>query len=156
MRVRFFVAAVFVVFGMLPSPGGLPSAAAAQDRPSDGGIYQWNNGRWLQVDGFGVRISVGPDGAPWVVNSRNEIYRWNRSGFDKMPGLARDIAVGGDGTVWIIGTDAGVYKWNGSNWSALSPLSNGRVSAIAVSDGKVYAGGNFTTAGNEDANNLAV
>ena len=113
MRVRFFVAAVFVVLAMLPS------AAAAQERPSDGGIYRWNNGRWLQVDGFGMRISVGPDGAPWVINSRNEIYRWNRSGFDKMPGLARDIAVGGDGTVWIIGTDAGVYKWNGSNWDPM-------------------------------------
>jgi hypothetical protein len=119
MRVRFFVAAVFVMLGMLPSPDGLPSAAAAQDRPSDGSIYRWNNGRWLQVEGFGTRIGVGPDGAPWVVNSRNEIYRWNRGAFEKVPGLARDIAVGGDGSVWIIGTDNGVYKWNGSNWDRI-------------------------------------
>ena len=51
-------------------------------------------------------------------------------------------------------TDAGgvpaadrIAKWNGSSWSAVSSagsqISNGRVSAIAVHDGKVYAGGNF-------------
>ena len=63
-------------------------------------------------------------------------------------------------------TDAGglqhadrIAKWNGSSWSAVnsptSPITNGRVSAIAVAGDKVYAGGTFTVAGNEDANNLA-
>ncbi len=51
--------------------------------------------------------------------------------------------------------------WNGSSWSAVSSsgsqISNGRVSAIAVAAGKVYAGGNFTNAGNDaDADFLAV
>jgi len=65
-------------------------------------------------------------------------------------------------------TDAGgianadrIATWNGSNWNALSSstsqISNGRVSAIAVAGGKVYAGGTFTNAGGEpDADNLAV
>jgi hypothetical protein len=97
----------------------LPSAVAAQERPSDGSIYRWNNGRWMQVDGYGTRISVGPDGAPWVINSRNEIFHWNQGAFDKMPGLARDIGVGGDGTAWIIGTDQGIYKWTGSDWARM-------------------------------------
>jgi hypothetical protein len=113
MRVRFFVAAVFVVLAMLPS------SATAQDRPSDGAIYRLNGNRWTQVDGFGTRVAVGPDGSPWIVNSRNEIYRWNRGGFEKLPGFARDIAVGGDGTAWIIGTDSGIYKWNGSDWARM-------------------------------------
>ena len=85
MRVRTLVAAVVVVLAMLPS------VSAAQDRPSDGAIYRWNNGRWLQVDGFGTRIAVAPDGSPWVVNSKNEIYRWSQGAFGKTPGLARDI-----------------------------------------------------------------
>ena len=79
--------------------------APAQERSSDGSIYRWNNGRWLQVEGFGTRIGVGPDGSPWVVNSKNEIYRWTNGAFQKLPGTARDIGVGGDGSVWIIGTD---------------------------------------------------
>jgi trimeric autotransporter adhesin len=65
-------------------------------------------------------------------------------------------------------TDAGgvpnahhIARWNGSSWSAVSSstsqISNGRVSAIALSAGKVYAGGNFQDAGDVDeADNLAV
>ena len=64
-------------------------------------------------------------------------------------------------------TDAGgianadrIAKWNGSAWSAVSSsteqISNGEVFAIAVSGGKVYAGGVFTNAGNSGADNLAV
>ena len=113
MRMRSLVAALFAVLAMLPSP------AAAQDRPSDGAIYQWNAGRWLQVEGFGTRISVAPDGSPWVVNSRNEIYRWANGVFNKLPGTARDIGVGGDGRVWIIGTDSGVYRLNGNDWTRM-------------------------------------
>ena len=58
-------------------------------------------------------------------------------------------------------TDAGgiaaadrIAKWNGSSWSAVSNSmseipSNGSVAAIAVSGGKVYAGGNFRDAGGD-------
>src|SRR5687767_11690454 len=65
-------------------------------------------------------------------------------------------------------TDAGgipeadrIATWNGSSWSAVSSstsqIGNGRVSDIAVSGGKVYAGGSFQNAGgNVDADFLAV
>jgi hypothetical protein len=65
-------------------------------------------------------------------------------------------------------TDAGgipeadrIATWNGSAWSAVSSpasqIANGRVSDIAVSGGKVYAGGTFTNAGgNANADYLAV
>jgi trimeric autotransporter adhesin len=65
-------------------------------------------------------------------------------------------------------TDAGglpdadrIAAWNGSSWSAvsssMSQIPNGRVSAIAVSAGKVYAGGSFQNAGGRaNADFLAV
>jgi trimeric autotransporter adhesin len=65
-------------------------------------------------------------------------------------------------------TDAGgipnadrIATWNGSSWSAVSSstsqISNGRVSDIAVSAGKVYAGGTFQNAGGDaNADFLAV
>ena len=64
-------------------------------------------------------------------------------------------------------TDAGgipnadrIATWNGSTWAAVSSsteqIGNGEVFAIAVSGGKVYAGGVFTNAGNSGADNLAV
>ena len=53
-----------------------------------------------------------------------------------------------------------IAKWNGSSWSAVSSsteqIANGEVFAIAVSGGKVYAGGVFTNAGDSGADNLAV
>jgi hypothetical protein len=54
-----------------------------------------------------------------------------------------------------------IATWNGSNWSAVSSstsgISNGRVDDIAVSAGKVYAGGTFQNAGGDaNADFLAV
>jgi hypothetical protein len=72
------------------------------------------------------------------------------------------LYVGGDFT------DAGgiaaadrIATWNGSTWSAVSSpasqISNGGVSAIAVSGGRVFAGGTFQNAGgNANADFLAV
>ena len=104
---------------------------------------------WALAAGPGGWDHLGDRGTPGS-NSLNLVA----SALEATPG---GLYVGGEFT------DAGgvanadrIAKWNGSSWSALSPISNGRVFAIAVSGGKVYAGGNFTTAGNEDANNLAV
>jgi hypothetical protein len=81
------------------------------------------------------------------------------SALEATPGA---LYVGGDFT------DAGgnpnadkIATWNGSGWSAVSSpasqISNGSVLDIAVSGGKVYAGGLFQNAGgNANADNLAV
>lgn len=76
----------------------------------------------------GVRIAVGPDGKPWVVNKSNLIfkYRDSTSSWQQMPGTATDIGVGADGSVFVIGTipssitgGYNIMKWNGSNWDAM-------------------------------------
>lgn len=73
----------------------------------------------------GVRIAVGPDGKPWVVNKSNLIYRFrdSTSAWQVMPGTATDIGIGADGSAFIIGTDdvspsggKSISKWDGSNW----------------------------------------
>jgi hypothetical protein len=90
-------------------------------------------------------------------------------GTDSLDLVASALAVA-PGALYVGGefTDAGgipaadrIATWNGSSWSAVSSsteqIQNGRVSAIAVSGGKVYAGGNFTDAGGDpDADFLAV
>lgn len=57
------------------------------------------------MPGRGKRISVGPDGRPWVVSSKGFIFRWDPAAqrWAAMPGKASDIAVGADGEVWIVG-----------------------------------------------------
>lgn len=46
------------------------------------GVQRWDSkkGAWETVGGSGIRISVEPDGTPWVVNGANEIYRGNGRG----------------------------------------------------------------------------
>src|SRR5262245_50670688 len=110
MRARFFV----VVFAVLAL---LPVGLAGQEQRADGNLFRLDGQRWAPVDGYGMRLSVAPNGEPWVVNSRNEIWRSASNGdFEKLPGEARDIGIGGDGAVWIIGTDSGIYRWNNNNW----------------------------------------
>jgi Tectonin domain len=110
MRARLFV----VVLSVLAL---LPSGAIGQEQRDDGNLFRLDGQRWVPVDGYGVRVSVAPNGEPWVVNSRNEIWRSQSGGsFEKLPGAARDIGIGADGTVWIIGTDNGIYRWNQNNW----------------------------------------
>jgi Tectonin domain/Beta/Gamma crystallin len=96
----------------------LPTLAAAQT--GDAGIFRWDGRQWVQHEGSGTRIGVGPDGSPWVVNSRNEIFRWENGSFRRLPGAAKDIGVGAEGSAWIVGTDDRVYKWNGSTWIGVS------------------------------------
>jgi hypothetical protein len=96
--------------------------------PSDFAVYKWNGTDWDEVHGGGIRIAVGPNGTPWVVNSVGDIYQRQGNTWGlPLPGQGRDIGVGADGSVWLIGTnpvgaspDFGVYKWNASTWDGLA------------------------------------
>jgi hypothetical protein len=111
----------------------LPAVAGAQEQRPDANLYKWDGQRWNNVDGFGVRLSVGPDGEPWVVNAVHEIWRSVNGNFEKLPGEALDIGVGGtgNGVAWIIGTDNGIYRWARNDWQRVP----GNGVAIAVDQG---------------------
>ncbi len=104
----------------------------------------------------------------------NNIAQWDGSAWSAldsgMDGKVDALAVASDGTLYAGGdfTTAGgtaanyIAKWSGSPaaWSALgSGAGNGvnsGVSALAVAtDGTLYAGGHFTTAGGVSANHIA-
>ncbi len=76
------------------------------------------------------------------------------------------LYVGGDFTMaasvsFITHTDSliavnHIARWNGLQWDSIGAGMNGSVYALAVFNGMVYAGGNFTIAGRVHANHIAV
>ena len=92
----------------------------------DFGIYKFIGNNWAGVNGGAVRIAVGPNGVPWIVNSAGQIFRREGDAWKPLPGRAKDIGVGADGSVWIVGTkpigaagDFGIYKLTGANWTSV-------------------------------------
>lgn len=108
---------------------------------------------WEKSLGGGIRIDVGPNGLPWIVDNKNEIYRHSggSAGWIKIPGKATDIGIGGDGSVWIIGNTPenggyGIYRYKQSNnsWEKI-PGGAKRISVdrngkarVVTSNGVVY------------------
>jgi hypothetical protein len=106
-------------------------------------IAMWNGSSWSAL-GWGIDGSV-----------YSQVYALAVSGSDLYVGGGFDTAGG------IAANN--IAKWDGSSWSALGSgmLGEGTdgfgpaVSALAVSGGTLYAGGGFTTAGGNSANNIA-
>ncbi|WP_138466155.1 tectonin domain-containing protein [Poseidonocella sp. HB161398] len=103
------------------------------DRREGGyGIYRREGGDWVDAGGAALRISVSPEGEPWVVTEQNFIFRRLGERWFQVQGGAVDIAVGADGNVWIAGSDHGwhggytVYHWNGRNFESIGS-AGGRV-----------------------------
>ena len=86
------------------------------------GIFYWNGSGWIFAGGYAIRVSVAPDGTPWVVNNEGKIFRLVNGSWQQLPGLASDIGIGANGAVWITGLGGnatggyGIFYWNGSDW----------------------------------------
>ena len=92
--------------------------------PGGFGIYTWAKRTWQPVDGAAVRVDVGPDGTPWIVNDKGAIYARRGNRWQRIPGAARDIGVGNDGSVWVIGANRvaggyGIYRRVGGRWDSV-------------------------------------
>lgn len=81
---------------------------------------------WRNVEGGASRISVSPNGQPWIVNNSGQISERKNGRWESRPGAATDIGVGANGVVWAIGNNAigggsfGVHRWDGnSRWDAV-------------------------------------
>ncbi len=109
------------IIGCTATPGGFT-------------ISKFNGTGWNRVAGGATRISVGPSGVPWLVNSAGTVFRRSTSSDSSgswaviseagHSGLASasDIAVSHeDGTAWIVGFAGGnssglpLFVWNEQN-----------------------------------------
>ncbi len=54
---------------------GIGSEGSVWICAKDSGIYRWTGETWQQIDGSGTRISVAPDGLPWVLHQSGAIFQ---------------------------------------------------------------------------------
>ncbi len=103
-------------------------------------IKKWMGADWSVIpECAAMRVAVGSDGKPWVVNKSNLIFRHDGGiNWTQIPGLATDIAVGADGSVFIIGIDEvsatggnSICKWTGSGWTTLTECAGTRIAVDA-------------------------
>lgn len=102
--------------------------------------------------------------------SLNNVAKWDGSGWSSLNGGLVDTsfpwrsevdALLVSGTVVYAGgyfnnlAGSNVAKWNGSSWSGVGGGCDGGVFALTISEGSLYAGGIFSTAGGLGANSIA-
>jgi len=101
----------------LESPGAIPVFGST--------IQRWNGTNWVDIAGLvgADRISVGPNGQPFVVTVSGSIHEKIRAGnWQTYPGQANDISIGANGSIWVIGRIArgggsySIHKWNVDTW----------------------------------------
>ena len=148
-------------------------------------VAKWNGTAWsgmgAGLDNDVRALAVGPNGEVYAGGTfaasgsvaASAVARWNGTAWSAMGAGTNNnvnaLAVDGSGNVYAGGnfSTAGglpanrVAKWNGTAWSALgagvsNATGNSGVTALAVdSNGILYVGGSFTTAGGGTALNMA-
>ncbi|MBI1939423.1 MAG: T9SS type A sorting domain-containing protein [Ignavibacteriales bacterium] len=96
-------------------------------------IAKWNGTNWLSLNN-------GVDDNVWTLINLAWVHALATDGNQIYAGGMFDIA----GGLWA----SNIAKWNGSSWSASGMGSGGvnsSVRALAVMEGNLYAGGDFTT-----------
>jgi hypothetical protein len=134
----------------IPGASGIVNAAAVD---SSGNLYI---GGQFTIAGGVVANNI----AKWNGSSWSALGSGMNGGVSALVMSGSDLYAGGNFTT--AGGVAANYiaEWNGSSWSALgSGMDGGRyytnVTALAVSGGTLYAGGNFATAGGVTVNSIA-
>lgn len=143
-------------------------------------IAKWNGTSWsalgsgvsggnilaIAVSGTDVYVAGGFTSAGGV--PANKVAKWDGNSWSALGGgvggLGQTIyAIGAFGNNVYVGGNFGgagvpnrIAQWNGSNWSDMGTGMDDEVLAIAVgSDGSVYAGGRFGTAGGVPVGRIA-
>jgi hypothetical protein len=108
-------------------------------------------------DGVGVPVNYI---AQWDGSAWSSLGAGLDSGVNVLAAAGGRSYVGGNFST-AFGTDGetlavnGIAQWDGSSWAALGSGMNNAVMALAVSGGRLYAGGAFTTVGTKAAAHAA-
>jgi hypothetical protein len=163
-----------LVWDIAPVSGGFIAAGefSGVDEYVSALVAKWSGSAWSsELSGFrksnGRVLALLPiDGtviAGGYFDSLGEkpclgIARWNAAGWESIgKGLSAVTALSEwNGTIIAAAADDGIRSWNGSEWAPMGARISGVISRIETVVGKIWIAGDFTLAGNQGVQNLAV
>ena len=71
-------------------------------------IWKWDGSTWIGNKGNANKITVGPDGKPWVLTASGRFFRYSTSNptggtWELLPGTSTDLAINQGNYLWSIG-----------------------------------------------------
>lgn len=67
---------------------------------------------WQRLPGGAIDVSIGANGALWIVGTDQGVYSWTGQNWSRQPGGAVRIAVDPNGSPWITNSDGEIYSWH--------------------------------------------
>lgn len=123
-------------------------------------VAYWTGSEWIGCPGLSStvhRILADKSGTVYAATDEG-VWAWNKTTWsrlgtvDEISGAVYDLAWGPDSSLWAAGdismeagtSSLGLAKWDGQKWIPQGIGVNGKIYSIQVlSDGTVYAGGDF-------------
>ena len=114
--------------------------------PGGNEIYKFNGTGWDLSDGGALRITVGPDGVPWVVNINNHIFQKQTNspfiaGWNELSGVSVDVGINGGNYLWGIAGPVSGGAANVAVWDQQAAFGTAPAEALFVRGKHVGIGG---------------
>ena len=89
-------------------------------------LLRWTGAGWAVKPVVAMRLAVGPDGEPAVVNPAGLVYQRTAGNWLPVPGLYRDVELGSDGTLYAVGIDDTLHAFSALGQYVVAGHSRGR------------------------------
>lgn len=92
-------------------------------------IWRYSGRTWRRLPGLATDISIGKNGAVWIVGTDTAPYRWNGKGWTKHAGsLLTRIAVDPNGNPWGVNKRQEIWRYSGRTWRRMP----GRATGVSI------------------------
>ena len=116
--------AVFVA----AAPDGSLWALSGQPAGNDKYIWHYVSGTWTNIAGLASRLSVGPSGTLYAINSGGGTFSYSGGTWTALGGGARDLSAAADGSLYVIsnggGADGAIWRYSGGTWTQQAGSGN--------------------------------
>lgn len=109
-------------------------------------VHKWNGSTWIPTDGGATKITVGPNGIPWLLTATGVFYRRTTAdpsptgAWEQLAGTSTDLAINAGNYLWSVGAVSSGQE-NMSVWDEQSALGSAPAVKAWVQGKRMGVGG---------------